>query len=325
MLILNGKLRLDNMTSEESKKNFENRLKDFEISVDKDKVTLSFKIPKEGEARKVIPLDKINLREVPMLIPKKYRIPEERDDHVKEEVDNPVIRDYFMGDTIELEEEPEPEPQSIKEVVTEMNNNVPLTASPKPNLIRVKLSFKAYIKIALHALKYAHPDKPQTTWVEVIGLMTGFIENADNPELTCLNIQDAHPIGHGDAVTAQIQDPHSVVKVFQEKEKNHQILGWYHSHPSYSPFMSNTDYGTQLRYQKLAKTSYHKQPIALVIDPTEISVSSFGFKIFKLKEDYKTWDEPRFEVTDTPVKTMPEMIKTLLPLTVGRAVFLEYE
>lgn len=319
----NGKLRIDTMTTNEQRKKFEDRLKDLSIEVENDKVTLSFRLPK-GDDKKVLPLDQINLREVPMIIPEKYRIPEERDDHQKEEAnksENPVIRDYYMGDTIE---EPEPEYHTIKEVVKEMNNNTPLTA-PKGKPIRVKLSFKAYIKMALHALKYAHPDRSPTTWVEVIGLMTGFIENPDNPDKTCLNIQDAHPIGHGDAVTAQIQDPNSVVKVFQEKEKNHQIIGWYHSHPSYSPFMSNTDFGTQLRYQKLAKTSYHQQPVALVLDPTEITDSSFGFKIFRLKEDFKTWDEPKFEVIDTPVKTMPEMLKTLLPLTVGRAVFLEYE
>lgn len=310
------------MSENNKKKNFENRLKDFSIEVENDKVTLSFKLPKEGEGKKVIPLDKIDLKEVPMIIPEKYRIPEEKDDHKKEEVENPVIRDYFMGDTIEIDHEVEPHETSIKQVVTSMNNN---TLQPKARPIRVRIAFKAYIKIALHALKYAHPDKPQPSWVEVIGLLTGFIENPDNPDLTCLNVQDAHPIGHGDAVTAQIQDPNSVVKVFQEKEKNHQIIGWYHSHPSYSPFMSNTDFGTQLRYQKLAKTAYYQQPIALVIDPTEITDSSFGFKIFRLKEDFKTWDEPKFEVIDTPVKTMPEMIKTLLPLTIGRAVFLEYE
>lgn len=313
------------MTNEEKKKNFENRLKDLTIEVDNDKVTLSFKIPREGEGKAEIPLNQINLKDVPMIIPAKYRIPEERDDHKKSEEDNPVIRDYFMGDTIEYEEEAQPESQPIKKVVSDMNNNLPFESTPKQKLFRVKISFKAYIKIALHALKYAHPDRPPQGWVEVIGLMTGYIEHPDNPEKTCLNIQDAHPIGHGDAVTAQIQDPNSVVKVFREKEKNHQIIGWYHSHPSYSPFMSNTDYGTQLRYQKLAKSPYHQQPVALVIDPTEITDKSFGFKIFKLKEDYKTWDEPKFDVTDTPVKNMPEMIKTLLPLTVGRAVFLEYE
>ncbi len=318
-------LRFDNMTENDKKKTFEKYLKDFAIEVDNDKVTMSFKIPKQGEVSKEIPLSQINLKEVPMIIPEKYRIPEESDDHIKKESENPVIRDYYMGDTIDIDDEQEQKPQTINQVVEDMNNNLAFKAPPKTKVVRVKISFKAYIKIALHALKYAHPDKSPTSWVEVIGLMTGFIEHPNNPELTCINIQDAHPIGHGDAVTAQIQDPNSVVKVFQEKAKDHQILGWYHSHPSYSPFMSNTDFGTQLRYQKLAKTEYYQQPIALVIDPTEISVDSFGFKIFRLKQDFKTWDEPKFEVVDTPVKTMPEMIKTLLPLTTGRAVFLEYE
>ena len=152
------------------KKNFETRLKDFSIEVENDKVTLSFKIPKEVEGKKVIPLNQVNLKEIPMIIPAKYRIPEERDDHHKEE-ENPVIKDYFMGDTIELPEEEEPghENSSIKDVVTDMNNNIPLEASPKSKVVRVKISFKAYIKMALHALKYAHPDKPAHTWVEVIG------------------------------------------------------------------------------------------------------------------------------------------------------------
>ena len=111
----------------------------------------------------------------------------------------------------------------------------------------------------------------------------------------------------------------------KEKEKGHSILGWYHSHPSYSPFMSNTDYNTQVRYQKLAKAPVLQQPVALVIDPTEISKKSYGFKIFRLEKDFKTWEEPKFEVVDAPVTTIPEMIKTMLPLTTGRPVFLEYE
>ena len=89
--------------------------------------------------------------------------------------------------------------------------------------------------------------------------------------------------------------------------------------------MSQTDFDTQLRYQKLDQAPYLQQPIALVIDQTEITNTNYGFKIFRLKEDYKTWDEPRFEVVDAPVKSMPEMIKTLLPMTMGKAVFLEYE
>lgn len=285
---------------------FENLLKGFKIDVSDDAVSFTFKMPKSTNYKK------INPKNLPMIIPEKYRF--SNDDHQELENDQ-VIRDAYMGDSIEEERDisflTEPEEFDMIEEVLDP--------------FRVKISFKAYIKIALHSLKYAHPNTPQPTWVEVIGLMTGYIENSDDPKKTCINIQDAHPIGHGNAVTAQIQDPNSVVKVYQEKDKGHSILGWYHSHPSYTPFMSNTDYNTQVRYQKLAKAPLLHQPVALVIDPTEISKTNYGFKIFRLQEDYKTWDEPKFQVVDAPVATMPEMIQTLLPLTTGRAVFLEYE
>lgn len=190
---------------------------------------------------------------------------------------------------------------------------------------RVKIHLKAYIRMALHALKYAHPKIPQTKWVEVIGLLTGHIENADTP-LACLIITDAFPIGHGTDISAQIHNPQSMVRVFKESSKRNQIiLGWYHSHPSYGAFMSDTDYQTQVRYQRLGSGSPLTAPVALVIDPTRISNQSHGFKIFRLKPDLKTWEEPKFEVLNSPLETLPDLISTLLPLSEGKAMFLEYD
>jgi len=190
--------------------------------------------------------------------------------------------------------------------------------------IRVKIHLKAYLKMALHALKYAHPNIPQKKWVEIIGLMTGYIENNNTP-LACLVVTDAYPIGHGTDVNAQIQNPQSHVKVYKEL-KGEMILGWYHSHPSYGAFMSKTDYDTQVRYQRLgARGSQLTAPIALVIDPTKITHRSYGFKIFRLKESYKEWEEPRYEVLNCPLESLPDMLKTMLPLSEGRAMFLEYD
>jgi proteasome lid subunit RPN8/RPN11 len=194
---------------------------------------------------------------------------------------------------------------------------------------RVKIQLKAYIKLALHALKYANPKVPQNKWIEVIGLLTGHIENKDTP-LACLIVEDAYPIGHGTDVNAQIQDPQSMVRVYNElklKAKNRIILGWYHSHPSYGAFMSQTDYQTQVRYQRLGtKDSQITAPIALVIDPSRISTRSYGFKIFRLKDDLRTWEEPVYQVLNCPLESLPEMIDTLLPLAEesGR-MFLEYD
>ncbi|MFX1284869.1 MAG: hypothetical protein ACFFB5_14505 [Promethearchaeota archaeon] len=201
--------------------------------------------------------------------------------------------------------------------------------NPESEPSRVKIHLKAYIKLALHALKYANPDVPQRDWIEVIGLLTGHIESNDTP-LACLVIEDAFPIGHGTNVNTQIHDPQSMVRVYNEiksHNKNQIILGWYHSHPSYGAFMSQTDYKTQVRYQRLgARNSQITAPIALVIDPTKISSSSYGFKIFRLKEDMKTWEEPHYRVLNCPLESLPEMINTLLPLTREKGrMFLEYD
>ena len=201
--------------------------------------------------------------------------------------------------------------------------------NPESEPSRVRIHLKAYIKLALHALKYANPSVPQNNWIEVIGLLTGHIESNDTP-LACLVIEDAFPIGHGTNVNAQINDPQSMVRVYNEiksHNKNQLILGWYHSHPSYGAFMSQTDYETQVRYQRLgARNSQITAPIALVIDPTKISSSSYGFKIFRLKEDMKTWEEPQYMVLNCPLGSLPELINTLLPLTEEKGrMFLEYD
>ncbi|UCE14328.1 MAG: Mov34/MPN/PAD-1 family protein [Candidatus Heimdallarchaeota archaeon] len=201
--------------------------------------------------------------------------------------------------------------------------------NPELEPSRVKIHLKAYLKLALHALKYANPDVPQNEWIEVIGLLTGHIESNDTP-LACLVIEDAFPIGHGTNVNTQINDPQSMVRVYNEIKSHNKrqiILGWYHSHPSYGAFMSQTDYETQVRYQRLgAQNSQFAAPVALVIDPTKISSSSYGFKIFRLKEDMKTWEEPHYQVLNCPLESLPEMMNTLLPLAEEKGrMFLEYD
>ena len=89
--------------------------------------------------------------------------------------------------------------------------------------------------------------------------------------------------------------------------------------------MSQTDYGTQVRYQRLSKAPQMIAPVALVIDPTMITTKSYGFKIFRLKENYKQFEEPIFEVENLPVESLPGILETLLPLAKGDTMFLEYD
>jgi len=52
-----------------------------------------------------------------------------------------------------------------------------------------------------------------------------------------------------------------VVNVLRSQYKNSFIVGWYHSHPGYGCFLSDTDIDSQSAY---FKEPYH---VALVIDP----------------------------------------------------------
>ncbi|MFX0209674.1 MAG: Mov34/MPN/PAD-1 family protein [Candidatus Hodarchaeota archaeon] len=218
---------------------------------------------------------------------------------------------------VDLEDDEESSDSDILPGFSELDMDI------KP--IRVRIHLEAYLKMALHALKYANPKVKRKNWIEVIGLLVGSIENKDTP-LARIVVTDAYPVGHGTSINAQIQNPQSLVRVYQSKRPGTQIVGWYHSHPSYGFFMSDTDYHTQVRYQRLARTnSQVTAPIGLVIDPTRISSRSYGFKIFRLKENLKDWEEPSFEVLNCPMESVPSIIAATLPLAEGKAMFLEYD
>ena len=142
---------------------------------------------------------------------------------------------------------------------------------------------KAYFKLAKHALSYANPSISPEKWVEVIGLLTGYITAEDTP-LEQIIVEDYWPVAEGNAVSVEIGNHNVFTEILQKKEPNHFIIGWAHSHPSYSPFLSNDDYQTHLRYQ-----TFWKKSIALVIDPLMITEDDYGYEVFRidqLKQSY---------------------------------------
>ncbi|MHA2232931.1 MAG: hypothetical protein ACXAB4_10600 [Candidatus Hodarchaeales archaeon] len=201
---------------------------------------------------------------------------------------------------------------------SQLEADIELSVSSKPS--ETVLEPKAYLKMVLHAAKYAGPQLPRRKWVEVIGLLTGIVENKDTP-LERIVVKDAFPIGHGDAISVVIQNPGSMERVYREKQGTDFIVGWYHSHPSYGHFMSEEDRKTQLRYQTLWADS-----IAIVLDPTQISQSSYGFEIFRLKRPgLVRWEQLPYIVRDLSPAPLPELVEFLRPLIGGDALFLEYE
>jgi len=163
----------------------------------------------------------------------------------------------------------------------------------------VFISSKALLKLATHAIKYANYKR--NVWVEVIGLLAGNEKNGK------MFINDAYPMGSGNAISVKIKNPSNYLKVWNKiRKKGDYIVGWYHSHPGYDLFMSMEDVNTQRRYQ-----AFYEKSIALVFDPTLVNGKSWGFKIFRLKSINKTvWHEVSCTVEDgwTP-KIFPNLLR----------------
>lgn len=216
-------------------------------------------------------------------------------------------------------EVPPATPVAVMAPSTPSTPTAPSTAStPPPPQERITLTAKVFLKIASHALKYANNNIPRERWVEVIGLLAG---KADNDGLV-LHVEDAYPMGHGNAVYAEIKEYKNFVRAYNDlKSQGLFVCGWYHSHPSYGLFLSEEDMGTQSRYQKLWDKS-----IALVIDPYQINGTSFGFNIFRANLKSRKWYPVPFSFkNELDMKIIPELIEFINPIVDGKALFMEYD
>lgn len=145
-----------------------------------------------------------------------------------------------------------------------------------PSRSQVCVKSEAYLNMAAHALKFANPKRHPTEWVEVIGLLTGRMTDEGTP-IERIVVSEYWPVGHGNAVSVNILEAEPVMDILKRKKKDEFIVGWAHSHPSYTPYLSMDDIRTQSRYQALWEHS-----IAIVIDPSMISRESYGFEVFRI-------------------------------------------
>lgn len=103
-----------------------------------------------------------------------------------------------------------------------------------------------------------------------MGLMLGEVRSWDGMPYVL-----ARDVGTTDLknTSAKVRfDPRSLPKLFRELDGagfDYVVVGWYHSHPGHTCFLSRTDLRTQ---QSLFDQSYH---CALVIDPLNCEVKAF--------------------------------------------------
>lgn len=184
------------------------------------------------------------------------------------------------------------------------------------------ITVKAILKIASHAIKYANPNISKSKWIEVIGILAGKIDKKTD----LLIIEDVYPIGHGNAIHAKMDDKRNhrtgFIKAFEIIKKNKlDICGWYHSHPSYGCFMSDEDFDTQARYQKL-----WDKAVALVIDPYLIDGTSTGFEIYQADLKSKTFYPLLYGIKGSlDIRMLPDILAFMIPIIQGKPAYLEYD
>jgi proteasome lid subunit RPN8/RPN11 len=139
--------------------------------------------------------------------------------------------------------------------------------SGKP--FRLYLSEKAELKIRLQAMKEA-PRR-----LEVMGFLLGEVSSWKG--MTYTVVRDVGTTGLRSSSSKVRFDPEAMPKLFHELDGSgfdYILVGWYHSHPGHTCFLSRTDLDTQ---RAMFNEPYHA---ALVIDPINRDI-----KIFRLAGD----------------------------------------
>eukprot|EP00760_Papus_ankaliazontas_P005037 PhM_4_TR12354/c0_g2_i1/m.17098/K09613/COPS5, CSN5; COP9 signalosome complex subunit 5 len=187
-----------------------------------------------------------------------------------------------------------------------LNKDRPWKKNPK-YFKAVKMSALALIKIIMHAKtgqgKAGKISQDKGNWVEVMGLMQGYI--ADNTFVVLDSF--ALPVDASEVECSASQATMEYMIQYLENAKlagkEEPAVGWYHSHPGYSCFLSGVDVTTQLSYQK-----FYDPWVAVVVDPVRtISTGKVEIKAFRTyPEDYTPDDVPESDFQAIPQDKMEE-------------------
>ncbi|KAL4488945.1 hypothetical protein ABPG72_005732 [Tetrahymena utriculariae] len=124
----------------------------------------------------------------------------------------------------------------------------------------------------LKMLKHSRAGVP----LEVMGLMLG--EIIDDYTVKVVDVFAMPQSGTGESVEAV--DPvfqAEMLEMLKQTERNEMVVGWYHSHPGFGPWLSSVDMNTQMSFEQL-----HPRFVALVIDPIQSVKGKVVMDAFRL-------------------------------------------
>lgn len=127
-----------------------------------------------------------------------------------------------------------------------------------------------YISASAADSMFEHCLSEKESKKEVMGLMIGELYRDEDDELFGLVRQTATSKLESDNVSVRFADFSQLMSELDEVDYDWILLGWYHSHPGHTCFLSSTDINTHNTMFK------QKHQFAVVIDPINIEAKNFN-------------------------------------------------
>lgn len=163
---------------------------------------------------------------------------------------------------------------------------------------RVFISKEAYERIIIYGNRYANQDMNPKAYREVYGVLVGYLDEKDNTI-----VRDAIPIMVGTGAGVKYESKHySETAKIDEKiyEQNTQksnkeykgegkefFVGWFHTHPGFGFFFSETDTLNHLGWQNANPFA-----IGIVYDFTQKTRINSGIEVIRLEDVNKNIISP---------------------------------
>ncbi len=157
---------------------------------------------------------------------------------------------------------------------------------PASDSVAAYVNKHAEAKMRNHALAYRNKK------LEVMGLLLGEVRTWQGQEYVLVRDVVTTDL---DATSVSVKfDSQSFEKLFENLDDagfDYVVVGWYHSHPGYGCFLSETD----LKTHSGAFVSKHQ--LAIVIDPMNFQIEGFQVRdgegqIVQFKVYWDQWDDP---------------------------------
>jgi proteasome lid subunit RPN8/RPN11 len=156
---------------------------------------------------------------------------------------------------------------------------------------------KAYISSRAMKSLVAHCEEQSRSGLEALGFLSGSVFSWKGKTYTVVKDALTAPL---EATAVHVRfDRTGFVGLFAQLDKleyEYIIVGWYHSHPGYGCFMSDTDQQTQMAG---FSERFH---VALVVDPVKKQMKAFrmarGSKTLQGKDVVVPYEEVPFAVYD---------------------------